>query len=104
MTTGGPVKTRTYDVTDFTAVQVISSQKGTQVYHTFEVQIVPAEAYSVSVAANENLFPYIHVTRVWLDTPDRARDVQVSFAPTTLRGQGHYAAALARSARPALPM
>ncbi len=84
VTTGGPVTTRNYDITGFTAVKIVSSDTGVQVYHRFIVEVVPSERFSISVTANDNLFSYIHVTRSGETLEVELRDVQVSFGPATL--------------------
>ena len=50
----GPTVTREYDYTDFTVVEVGSA---------FTVEIIPADTYSISISAGENVFDHIEVTK-----------------------------------------
>ena len=87
ITTGGPARTSEDDVAEIVAVQVSSSPIFPQVYHRFEVEIVPSDTYSVSVTANDHLFSYIHVSRSGSTLHIQLRDVQVSFSPATIQAR-----------------
>jgi len=51
----GPMRTQTYDHTDFTRVDV---------GHAFRVEITRSDSYSISITAPENVFPVIQVSKV----------------------------------------
>lgn len=51
----GPMRTQTYDYTDFTSIDV---------GHAFNVEITRSDSYSISITAPENVFPVIQVSKV----------------------------------------
>ncbi len=55
VTGSGKVETREMDFSDFSRIEVAAA---------FEVEVVRADSYSVSVTADDNLFEYIHVSRL----------------------------------------
>jgi hypothetical protein len=50
----GPVRTQTYDFTDFTRVEI---------GYAFHVEVVQSNSYSISITASENLFNLIQVSK-----------------------------------------
>ena len=50
----GPVRTQTYNFTDFTRIDV---------GHAFRVEITQSDSYSISITAPENLFNVIQVSK-----------------------------------------
>lgn len=50
----GPVVTRDYSFTDFNSIEVGNA---------FEVEIVPASSYNITVTANQSLFDYVEVSK-----------------------------------------
>jgi hypothetical protein len=50
----GPLKTQTYDFTDFTGIDI---------GHAFELVVVPSENYSVSITAGEKVLEHINVEK-----------------------------------------
>ncbi len=54
-TDNGPTATRHYDIADFTSIEV---------GFAFELEVTPADTYSVTITAGENIFDYIDVSKL----------------------------------------
>lgn len=50
----GPPVTRSYDLTDFTIIEI---------GHAFKLEVTPADTYSITINASESLFEHIKVTK-----------------------------------------
>lgn len=50
----GPTTTREYNFTDFTSIEI---------GHAFKMEVTPADTYSISISASEDIFDYIDVSK-----------------------------------------
>lgn len=73
----GPVVTRDFEISDFTAVDIS---------HAFTVDIVPSQAYKVSITANDNLFDNMEVSKSGTTLKISLKD-PVHFGPITLKAR-----------------
>jgi len=78
----GPMRTQTYDFTDFTGVEV---------GYAFQVEITRSDSYSISITAPENVFNVIQVSKagetlkIGLTSPIPTRGVKASITMPDLR-------------------
>jgi len=50
----GPTTTREYNFTDFTSIEI---------GHAFKLEVIPADTYSISISASEDVFDHIEVSK-----------------------------------------
>lgn len=78
ITDSGPVVSTDFDLADFTQVQVSNA---------FEIELIPSETYSVSITANENIFPHIDVSKSGDTLNIGVKDVNINIGSSTLKAK-----------------
>jgi len=78
ITDSGPVVSRDFDLADFTHVQVSNA---------FKIELIPSETYSVSITANENIFPHIDVSKSGNTLTIGVKDLYINIGDSTLEAR-----------------